>query len=65
MTVYQQKNTDKDKMTEKLKSPIGLPTEIFSLMGIPSRATHKEIVARQVKKSVQNYFPIGNTLQEN
>jgi len=65
LTANSQAIPDRDKMTEKLQLPVGLPTEIIFLTGFPCVVTHKKIWLRQIKESIQNHFPVRHHRQGN
>jgi len=56
LTANQQANPDRNKMTEKLQLPVGLPTEIIFLTEFFCAITHKKIRICQVKESVETHF---------
>ena len=60
-----QANTDRDKVTEKIKLPVSFPTEIISLTGFSCVLTHKIKCLCQIKESVKNHFPVGPYRQGN
>jgi len=65
LSVNRPTNLDRDRTTEKLKLPVGIPTKIVSLTVFPCVVTHKKIRLRQVKGTVENHFPVGPSRQGN